>query len=193
MTSSDYTQAFACGVEAWSEFWGDPLFSGTLMMVTYTSAALLTARRARRLRGMERAVWSVAAVLLVFQIFNTPLDLHGLLWATGRCLSHIQGWHAERYAYQRQLLIVVAIALCIIVLALLLVLRRDLTANGLLVIGLSLSLGMTITKGINYHHLEAFYQRPLGPLRIPDVIELTGIACVLLAASLKFRTSPHAS
>ena len=191
--SSDYSEAFACGVEAWSGFWGDPLFSGTLMMVTYAVAALMALRAVRGprglqgLRGVERVVWALAAVLLVFQVANTPLDLHGLAWASGRCLAHIQGWYAERHAYQRELLILVALTTCALMAICILVLRRDLVSNGLLVLGLGLSLGMTIVKGINYHHLEALYALPLGPLRIPDVIELVGIACVLCAASIKVK------
>lgn len=189
MISSDYAQAFACGVETWSGFWGDPLFSGTVMMVTYAIAALMALRAARGLGGMERGAWVLAAVLMGFQVANTPLDLHGLVWATGRCLSHIQGWHAERHAYQRELLLLVAAGFCVIALTALLVLRRDLLSNGLLILGLGLSLGMTVVKGVNYHHLEALYQSAVGPLRVPDLIELSGIACVLLAAYLKARRS----
>ena len=185
MISSDYSQAFQCGVEAWSGFWGDPLFSGSLMMATYALAAVLVGRVALRVHGVERAAWGLAALLLGFQVLNTPLDLHGLLWATGRCLAHIQGWYADRHAYQRELLLMLALAGCVLLLISLLVLWRDLLANGLLVIGLGLSLGMTLVKGINYHHLEALYAAAIGPLRVPDVIELAGVACVLCAVLLK--------
>jgi hypothetical protein len=184
---SDYTQALSCGVEAWSEFWGDPLFSGSLMMATYALAAVMAARVAARLAGAERLAWRLAAVLLAFQVINTPLDLHGLLWASGRCLARIQGWYAERHLYQRELLVMLAVTGCAVTGAAILVLRHDLVANALLVAGLGLALGMTVVKGVNYHHLEALYGARVGPLRVPDLIELAGIACVFLAVFLKRR------
>ena len=161
-------------------------------MLIYAIATLAAARVSWQLSGAERRVWGLAAVLMAFQVLNTPLDLHGLLWATGRCLAHIQGWYSERYAYQRDLLVVLAISSCALLLLGILVLRRDLVSNGLLVLGLGFSIGMTIVKGINYHHLEALYRFPVGPLRVPDLIELSGIASVLSAAYLKrknLRTS----
>ena len=185
--SSEYLQAFQCGVEVWSGFWGDPLFSGALMMAIYAIAAVMVLRAARGLGGMERAAWRLAAVLLAFQVLNTPLDLHGLVWATGRCLAHIQGWHAERHAYQRELLVLLAITSCIVAALSLLLLRLDLLANGLLVLGLIFSFGMTLVKGINYHHLEALYHAVAGPLRVPELVELLGLACVLFATYLKSR------
>mgnify|MGYP001820958034 CR=1 FL=1 len=184
MMPADYTDAFACGVEAWSGFWGDPLFSGTLMIATYAFAALLAWRVAMRMGGVQRGAWVLAAVLMAFQALNTPLDLHGLMWATGRCLAHIQEWYADRYAYQRELLIGLAIVFAVLVILGVLVLRKHLLAHGLLVVGLALSLGMTLVKGINYHHLEALYQARVGPLHIPDIIELAGITCVFLATRL---------
>lgn len=185
--SSDYAQAFTCGVEAWSKYWGDPLFSATVMMATYAFAAFMAVRVLPALAGMERFVWAVGAFLLAFQIFNTPLDLHSLLWASARCLAHIQGWYAERHAYQRELL--GALALCVVFVfgITLLVVRRDLLANGLFVIGLGLSFGMTIVEAIGYHDLEAIYVVSVGPLTLPDLIELSGVGLVLLAAYLKRR------
>lgn len=54
--------------------------------------------------------------------------------------------------------------------------RRDLWRNALLVLGLILSLGMTLAKAVNYHQLEAVYRASFGPLAIADVVELVGIA-----------------
>jgi hypothetical protein len=182
MIPSDYVQALNCGIEAWSGFWGDPWLSGSLIMITYGIAAWLARLVALGLTGTERVAWTLAAVLLAFQVLNTPLDLHGLMWASGRCLAHIQGWYADRYAYQREILAVLAVGFCLIACLAMIVLRRHPLSNGLLVTGLCLSLGMTLVKGVNYHHLEALYQARVGPLRIPDLVELAGIACVLLAA-----------
>lgn len=187
MISSDYTQALACGFETWSGFWGDPWLSGTLMMATYAMAVLLVWRITRHLVGAERAVWMLATVLLVFQVFNTPLDLHGLVWASGRCLAHIQGWHAERYAFQSNLLVILAGAGGSLFLLGCLLLRRDLPAGALLLLGLSLSVGMTLVKGINYHRLETLYTRLIGPLWLSDLIELAGVLCIFLAVRLKRR------
>ena len=186
---SDYAQAFDCGVEAWSGFWGDPLFSGGLMMVTYGIAAFATFRASRRLSGIERAAWLVAALLLTFQIANTPLDLHGLAWASGRCLAHLQGWYADRHTLQVELLVSLAAVAVVMAATSILILRRDFWPNTLLVLGVSLSLGMTVAKGVNYHYLEVFYSSSFGPLAFADLVELAGIAIVFTAAWLKLKIS----
>ena len=166
--TSDYSEAFACGVEAWSGFWGDPLFSGTLMVVTYAVAALMALRAVRGprgrqgLRGVERVVWALAAVLLVFQVANTPLDLHGLAWASGRCLAHIQGWYAARHAYQRELLILVALTVCALMAICILVRNkrwqhRVCVAQHVHQPGLSLGVGLVIAD-----HCGQAHQRAVG-------------------------------
>lgn len=185
MNISDYSDAFGCGVEAWSKFWGDPLFSGSVMMATYAFAAILAFKTSRRQSGMERAAWMLGAVIMAFQVINTPLDLHGLLWATGRCLAHIQGWYAERHTIQREILVMLAVFSVVIMSLGIFILRRNPVSNGLLVVGVSLCVSMTIVEAIGYHYLETFYKVSLGPLTVPDLFELLGIACVLLAAKLR--------
>jgi hypothetical protein len=189
---SDFSEAFDCGVEAWSGFWGDPVFSGAMMMAAYAFAAFLVIRASSRLFEVERGFWIFSGILMALQVANTPLDLHGLAWASVRCLARTEGWYAQRHAIQREVLTTLALAFTALAAFAMLLLRRDFWRNALLVVGLTLAIGMTLAKGVNYHQLEALYGGAFGPLRTADLVELSGVAAVLTAAWLKLRaTSGH--
>lgn len=183
----EYSGAFSCGVSAWSEFWGDPWLTGSVMVVTHLLAAALLFREARALQGFERFAWMLSAVLFVFHAANTPLDLHGLAWATGRCLAHIQGWYDDKEAVQRDVFLVVGLMSGALVVATALVLRRDFWRNMLLVLGVGVSVGMMVVKGVTYRPFEPIYRASLGPVSIADIAELIGIALAVLAAFSKAR------
>ena len=191
----EYSEALSCGVSAWSEFWGDPWLTGSFMVATYLLAAALLFREARALQGFERFAWMLSAVLFVFHAANTPLDLHGLAWATGRCLAHIQGWYDHKEAVQREVFLVVGLMSAALVVATVMVLRRDFRHNSLLILGVGLSVGIMVIKGVTYRPLEPIYLASLGPLSIADIVELIGIALAVLAAFSKARArrivQPH--
>ena len=193
MAFQDYREALSCGIEAWSGFWGDPLLTGSLAMASFAFAAIVAFRASRTTRSLERVVWTVSAAIMAFQVLNTPLDLHGLAWATGRCLAKIQGWYDLRYAYQREILIWLALAGGVLLVVTSLALRRDFLRNAMLVLGVLLVVGMTLAKGVNYHHLERFYNFSIGPLAMPDIVELAGIALVVIAALSKLRSARPAA
>ena len=88
--------AFLCGIDAWMGIWGDPLLSGTVFMVSYGATALLILKAARAADAKERFYWRFCGYLFLFQFANTNLDLHALIWTTGRCLPHAQGRYDSR-------------------------------------------------------------------------------------------------
>ena len=83
--------AIACGIDDWMGIWGDPLLSGALFMISYGVTSWLIFRAASQSSGRERRYWQLCGCLFAFQLLNTNLDLHALVWTTGRCLAHAQG------------------------------------------------------------------------------------------------------
>jgi len=167
--------------------WGDPLLSGSVLVLAYAITGVLALRTARGLEGRERALWVICGAVLVFQAFNTPLDLHAFVWTTGRCLAKLQGWYKARAQVQLNILIGV-IATVGLVLALLgYLFRGKILANAKLVLGVAIAVGFTGVKGISIHGLAALYGRTLGPMKVADWIELSGIALAALAVFQRRR------
>jgi len=179
--------AFLCGIDDWMGIWGDPLLSGTIFMMSYGVTALLIFRAARDAEMRERWYWNFCGFLFLFQLLNTNLDLHALVWATGRCLAHAQGWYENRREFQVLFLIGLALLVALILLIVLIVFFRNIFRNILLTLGVVTALGFTIVKGINYHGFEQFYGSEVGPFRVADFIEYSGIALAFLAALVRLR------
>lgn len=176
-----------CGIEEWMQIWGDPLLSGTIYMVSYGVTALLIFRAARVAEGRERWYWRLCGFLFLFQFANTHLDLHALIWTTGRCLAHAQGWYDYRRELQVGFLIGVTLLIALVLCIVMILFIRNLVGNILLTLGVAIALGFTLVKGINYHGLEHFYNVQVGPFYTADFIEFSGIALAFFATLIKLR------
>lgn len=182
-----------CGISDWNKIWGDPIVSGSVFMVSYGGTAFLVLRVARRLAGRERVLWSICGALFLFQVANTHLDLHAFVFTFGRCLAHAQGWYQDRREVQFLVLAAAAALALAMLLVLVLVFRKHISGNALLIAGVGTALGMTLTKGINYHNLERYYGGDFGFFRGADLIEYAGIVLALSAALLRRRALSAAS
>jgi len=179
--------AFLCGVDKWTDHWGDPLLSGSIFMLSYGVAALMIFRAAREVTSRERGYWRLCGVLFVFQAVNTHLDLHALPGTFGRCLAHAQGWYQDRLEVQIAFLAAVAAIMALILLIVLITFFRDIFSYFLLTLGVATALGFTVVKGISYHGFEQYYGGHLGPFRTADFIEYSGIVLAFLAALIRLR------
>ena len=175
-------RSIRCGVDDWSAFAGDPMLSGTIFMVGYGVTAWMMFRAVRFERGRERIFWRLCGLLFVFQVANTHLDLHGLVWTTGRCLAKAQGWYEQRREVQVFLLAWLAMVAGVILLAVLVTFLRNILGNLLLTLGVVTAVGFTVVKGINYHGLDQIYGGWVGPFRVADFIEFSGVVLAFLAA-----------
>ena len=185
--------AFLCGVESWMDIWGDPLLSGTIFMISYGVTALLIFRVSSGAESRENWYWKICGSLFLFQMLNTNLDLHALIFTSGRCLAHAQGWYENRREFQFILLLGLAFIISLILLVALFVFFRNIIENILLTLGLLIALGFTIIKGINYHDIEPYYSQQIGPFRVADFIEFSGVVLANIAALIKLRNNkkPH--
>jgi len=179
--------AFLCGFDDWMDIWGDPLLSGTIFMVAYGVTALLIFRAAHHAEVRERWYWRLCGFIFIFQFLNTNLDLHALVWTTGRCLAHAQGWYENRREVQVIFLIGLALLVVLVLLSILILFYRNMFNNILLTAGVIVALGFTMVKGINYHNLEQFYGDEIGPFRVADFIEFCGIALAFVAVTIRLR------
>lgn len=182
--------AVACGVRDWMGLWGDPLISGTVFMAAYLLGALLILSGARRTQGRERTLWRICGILFLFQVVNTHLDSHALIFTVGRCLAHAQGWYEDRRTVQAIAAITLALLLGLLLIFTAIYFFRSILGNLALVFGVSIALGFTVLKGINLHGLEAYYAGQYGPFRGADLIELSGVAIATLAALIRRITQP---
>ena len=177
--------AFVCGFDAWMDIWGDPWLSGSIFMISYGVTALLIFKAAGPVAARERLYWRLCGSLFLFQVVNTNLDLHALIWTTGRCLSHAQGWHDQRKEVQLAVLIGLAIIVALILLVVFIAFFRNIFRNILLTLGVTIAISFTMVKGISYHDLADFYGRPAGPFYVADFIEYSGIMLAFIAALLR--------
>lgn len=172
----------ACGIRDWWDFAGDPWVSGTVFMAAYALTAFLIFRAARLCWDREYGFWRLCGWLMTFQVANTHLDLHGIVFTTGRCLSRAQGWYENRREVQMLVLAGLTLVVLAILLVVLIVYFRNIFGNMLLSLGVVTALGFTVVKAINLHGLEAYYAGQYGPFRGADLIELSGIGLAFLAA-----------
>ncbi|MEM9584110.1 MAG: hypothetical protein AAGA08_13445 [Pseudomonadota bacterium] len=173
--------AAQCGFDGWNEIWGDPWLSGTLLVLGYGITGFLLLKTATRLNGRERVLWTLGGAIMVFQAFNTPLDLHAFVWTFGKCLAKAQGWYEIKRQVQSGVFIGLLSVAVILILSCAVLFRRNIVGNLVLIIGIAISTGFTGVKGISLHGLAEYYSRPLGPFFVADWIELGGICLAFLA------------
>lgn len=179
--------AIVCGIDGWWDIWGDPLLSGTVFTVSYGVSALLMFRVSSRFETRERLYWRLCGGLFLVQLVNTNLDLHALIWTTGRCLAHAQGWYEHRKDVQILFLVGIAVVVALILLTVLVVFWQTIFRSLLLTVGVTIALGFTMAKGVNYHGLEQYYGRAVGPFQVADFIEYSGIVLTFLAMLIRMR------
>jgi len=184
-----YLEAVTCGYTDWMKIWGDPIVSGTILVFSYTLIGILTLRNSLRYIGKERWFWSVCGAYFLFQALNTPLDLHAFIFTIGRCLAHSQGWYEMRRQIQIEFLIGVGLVLTLSLLASIAIFYRSMVANSLLVLGVLITFGITLAKGISFHGGDVNLGMQLGPLKLADWLELSGILVAGTAAISAARKS----
>lgn len=178
-----------CARLVWSPGFGDTDQLGIFLTLLYATAAVLVAVVAFRGRvagseaRLERRLWGIAAATLLVLALNKQLDLQNFITATGRCMSHEQGWYSLRRTYQREmvmgLLLFGVIATAVSVLAF----RRILGRNWMLILGMSGLLAFVLIRAISFNHMDSLLGRQLAAARSYRLIETVALL-VIIAASL---------
>lgn len=170
----------SCAVGRWTSIWGDPVMSGTAVMLAYAVAASLTAWVAYTHAGPRtyRGLWAACAALLAFQVANTHLDLQVLVGSLGRCMAHAQGWYGHKDIVKLGAAAVAGVLLAVALLWVLVRCHKALRRHIWLTAGMGMSLGMSLA------HAVGVGDGPMG-----WVIEMAGIVLIILAAVLHLRRS----
>lgn len=180
-------QSLRCGVDDWMGIWGDPWLSGSIFVCSYLITASLIFLAAQKKSGRERIYWRICGCLFIFQVLNTPLDLHALIWTSGRCLAHAQGWYENRQEIQYLFLAVMAILVSLFLALVVRIFCRSIFSNLLLTLGVLIAIGFTLIRGVSLHDAAHYYGHSIGPFRAADFIEFAGILLALCAAVVSLR------
>jgi hypothetical protein len=134
--------------------------------------------------GRERWFWLLAGLAMLALGLNKELDLQTQLTALGRQMARDGGWYAERRAVQRAF-IMAGGGLTLLLLAGLAWMVRGLgTAVLVTLAGLGLLGLFVVLRAASFHHVDTMLRVPLFGLRRHAVLELAGIAVVILGALL---------
>jgi hypothetical protein len=191
----------------WSPGIGDPNVAGWLTVVLYVAAASTCLLVARSIRKQEKGaplarrefwLWCAFSFLLWFLGVNKQLDLQTALTELGRILARREGWYARRAHVQKEFIAIMCVFAMAAAAALLMLLRRmtiyvKMAALGMCFIGV-----FVLVRASSFHKVDAFLGTRLVHLRMNWILEMGGIAVVLLAGlrrlrGLKARNPPKAS
>jgi hypothetical protein len=188
------TSAFAVGlllVQTASDQWepgiGDPTFMGWLTVFAYFGASFLCLRATRVARGIgaERRLvlaWGLLTAGMIFLGFNKQLDLQSLVTVIGRRMAFRGGWYARRHIYQRWF-IEGLLAAGLLALAIGgFVMRRHLREFWLAGCGAVFIVVFVMVRASSFHHVDLFLRDGPGGVRMNWILELSGIACIAIAA-----------
>ncbi len=169
----------ACIGDRWSPGIGDPSPMGWLTVLAYLMTAALALGVALRMHGGPgRAFWWLTTVLMLCLAVNKQLDLQSALTAAGRCIAQAQGWFDARHAVQVRFISGLVALTLLALLGGLFLLRRDLAANLLALVGLAFVAGFVLVRAVGFHHVDAFIGSSIHDVRVNWILEWTGLVLI---------------
>ena len=180
----------------WSPRIGDPTVGGWLTVILYVLASVSCWRAARKVGArdkylQERRGWQFISVLFLALGVNKQLDLQSALTEAGRVVANIQGWYAQRALVQLAFIVVVAIICTIAGIALVIWARRARLPARLALIGTILVLCFVLIRAASFHHVDRFISTEFLGLRWNWILEMGGIALVLVASGWQQHQLVH--
>ncbi len=128
------------------------------------------------------ALWLCLAVLMLLLGVNKQLDLQTAVTEMGRILARSQGWYEERRWVQAAFVALVGLAGVAGLALVALLARGNLGEAWLALVGTTLVVVFVLVRGSSFHHVDALVGTEIGGVRANWVLELGGIACVVLGA-----------
>ena len=171
----------------WSPGIGDPTVAGWLTVILYvvTSVSCWILARDFGSVGIERGAWRSISVLFLFLGINKQLDLQTALTEAGRYLAHYQGWYEQRQLVQLAFVALIAVMCLISAITLLIWVRDAPISTWLALIGTTLVIGYVLVRAASFHHVDRFIGRTILGFRWNWILEMGGIALVLLASQAR--------
>ena len=141
----------------------------------------LTARQIPGHTG-ERRIWFALSVLLLLLGINKQLDLQSALTEIGRALAHYQHWYEKRQTVQLAFIVTASIVGVVALLTLFIWSYRSAAATRVALLGTALIVSYVVIRAASFHHVDRFIGRTVLGLRWNWIIEMGGIAVVILAS-----------
>lgn len=172
----------------WHAGIGDPNATGWITVAAYASAALLCYLCQRKTpTGPARQFWWAMALTMAALGLNKQLDLQTWFTEVGRDLSLQYGWYARRRTVQAVFIGALLIAGLVArswllhrIKALDVYARR--AASGLVVLGV-----FVLVRATSFHHVDALLGFTIENIRLNVVLELSGIAIIVVGAWGRLR------
>jgi hypothetical protein len=168
----------------WSPGIGDPTVAGWLTVILYlvTSVSCWILARELGASGLDRRAWRSISILFLFLGINKQLDLQTALTEAGRYLAHYQGWYEQRQMVQLAFIALIAVICLICAITLLVWVKDAPISTWLALIGTTLVIGYVLIRAASFHHVDRFIGRAILGFRWNWILEMGGIALVLLAS-----------
>jgi hypothetical protein len=170
---------------------GDPTPVGWFTAVAYLAASLACGlvwagdRRAKRDgRPGSPVFWITLALLLLFLGINKQLDLQTLLGEIGRRRAKAEGWYGNRRFYQSVFIATIAALGLFAIGAFSWLARYQWKRNLIGLLGAVFLFVFVLIRASSIHNVDVALQWRLAGAKWNWIIELGGIAVVLLGAAL---------
>lgn len=156
-----------------------------LAVAGYLVATLLCAWQASRSKlGSERLFWIFAALAMLALGINKQLDLQTQLTAFGRQWARNGGWYEQRREFQALFIRGIVFAGAAVLVLLGWLVRNLRLGVWVALLGLALLGTFVAVRAASFHHVDIMMRTPVIGLKLHAVLELAGIAVVMLGAAL---------
>jgi hypothetical protein len=129
--------------------------------------------------------WRAISVAFFVLGINKQLDLQTALTELGRILANAGEWYERRQIVQVYFIIGVAVVCLMAALILLFWARRSPFQTWLAIGGSIFVLGFVLIRAASFHHIDRFIGNRILGLKWNWVLEMGGIAMVLLGSELR--------
>jgi hypothetical protein len=168
---------------AWRPGIGDPTIGGWVTVVLYFLAVWSTWKTAQSMgASSEGHIWHAISILFIALGINKQLDLQTALTEVGRMVAFEQGWYGERRTVQVWFIIGVALTCIVATIILLIRVRKSPAPTWLALVGMTTVLAFVLIRAASFHHIDRFIGERILGLKWNWVLEMTGIAMVIIAS-----------
>ena len=172
----------------WEPGIGDPTIGGWVTVVLYLLACVSCWKTAgvvlrRDWNGQSDSyVWRAISIAFFFLGINKQLDLQSAMTELGRIVAFAGGWYEQRQTVQVYFVIGVAAVCVAATLILLFWTRKSPIQTWLALVGSTFVLGYVLIRATSFHHIDHFIGGRVLGFKWNWILEMTGIAIVLLAS-----------
>ncbi len=181
MNSFTLSELHDCVVNRWSPQIGDPTAMGWFTVAAYFATAWMCFA-AGRARVQDRGFWVFLGLVLLLLGVNKQFDFQSALTATGRCVSQLQGWYEERRRFQFLFIVGLLVVSGIVFLFVMSKMIARLHRVGVALFGFGALSVFVLVRAVGFYRFDALIGTSLLGARMNWVLELGGIALILLNA-----------